>query len=685
MGWQLNLTRVPRHRVLVLSVFAATTLLARVGWSQAPDARPVFRSATAAVTVDVVVRDKSGRPVLDLSQGDFEVFEDGSPQRLISVEQRSRGSEGGLTLVEPGREEPSSVTPLVEGGSSAQSIVAVVFHQLSRQAVVAATAAARSMVGSLANDEYVGIFAVNLNMTVVSPFTRDRAALLRALDKVLRTPPVQPGPSNMTLGVAETTGPTGRYVTPESQISAEIRQRMALDTESSYRSGVQAASFNDLIAHLARFPGRKSVILFSEGLDVSPRLETVVARALTENVTVYTVHAGGLGTGGRIALPDRSIDGRELTSNNRRGRESWRYGFLTMDPTSGLGPLAAYTGGFLVSDTNDLTAGLKSINADRYAYYVLAYSSSNVALDGTTRQIEVRVKRPGVSVRARTAYLAARPDAHPGSPLAEERALLALAREPRPREFEFAVRAFRTPRPGRLSLVSVVVEVPASGLSFSENPTQKRYAGELSIFTRVRRESDVVATENQLYQLTGDLPQLPSFKQRPLSYFRMVTVPPGSYRLDVVVQDTLADRVSTAEVNLISEPGDDVMVGDLFLVHEVKRVGAKQSREHPFGGGRTIITPSVSGVIGRAGRDRLQLAVPVVSRARLEGRLVLGSGKGPLTEISVVFEALEKDGSPIRLVDLPIGQLSPSTYEVTLTATTNPKPVVRRTMFVLLP
>ena len=97
----------------------------------------------------------------------------------------------------------------------------------------------------------------------------------------------------------------------------------------------------------------------------------------------------------------------QLTSSSRRGKESWRYGFLEMDPTRGLGPLAGHTGGFLVANTNDLTKALASITADRRSYYLLGYSSSNPVLDGSTRQIEVRVKRPGLSVRARTGYVAA--------------------------------------------------------------------------------------------------------------------------------------------------------------------------------------------------------------------------------------------------------------------------------------
>lgn len=310
---------------------------------------------------------------------------------------------------------------------------------------------------------YAGIFTVNLHLTMEAPFTRNRALLHRALDAVVRHPELQRAPSMTGTGVAETAGPQGRPKTPDAEIAADIRQRLEADFGGAYRAAAQTTSLSDVIARLARFPGRKSIVLFSEGLDVSPRLESVIARALAENVTVYTVHAGGLSAAGRFAVQDRSVDRRELTSSNRRGNESWRYRFLESDPTAGLGPLAYNTGGFLVSDTNDIRGALSSVNASRRAWYVLAYSSSNQTLDGGARRIEVRVRRPGLSVRARTGYVAALPAATEVS--AEERALLALAGAPRPREFDFIARAYRTPKPRQPDLVSVLLVVPASALA----------------------------------------------------------------------------------------------------------------------------------------------------------------------------------------------------------------------------
>ena len=106
---------------------------------------------------------------------------------------------------------------------------------------------------------------------------------------------------------------------------------------------------------LSRFAGRKSVILFSEGLAVSPRMDGVLSQAQDENVTFYTLDAPASAPAGRKSLPRRDIDPSELTGSSDAAPSLVAEEFPEMDPTSGLGPLADRTGGVYVSDTNDLT------------------------------------------------------------------------------------------------------------------------------------------------------------------------------------------------------------------------------------------------------------------------------------------------------------------------------------------
>jgi hypothetical protein len=70
--------------------------------------------------------------------------------------------------------------------------------------------------------------------------------------------------------------------------------------------------------------------------------------------------------------------------------------------------LADATDGLAIVDSNNLAGGLKRVVDDLSSYYLIGYYSTG-RLDGKFHQISVRVKRPGVRVRARRGYLAATP------------------------------------------------------------------------------------------------------------------------------------------------------------------------------------------------------------------------------------------------------------------------------------
>ena len=75
----------------------------------------------------------------------------------------------------------------------------------------------------------------------------------------------------------------------------------------------------------------------------------------------------------------------------------------------GVETMAEETGGLILRGTNDLGPGLARISAESRSYYLLGYHPTSPARDGQFRKIEVKVTRPGLSVRARKGYEAAGP------------------------------------------------------------------------------------------------------------------------------------------------------------------------------------------------------------------------------------------------------------------------------------
>ena len=140
--------------------------------------------------------------------------------------------------------------------------------------------------------------------------------------------------------------------------------------------------------------------------------------------------------------------------------------------------LAENTDGLAVVNTNDLDKGLRRVADDLSGYYLLGYYSSNPKPDGTYRKITVRVRRPGVDVRARRGYRAAtleevnasRLAAAPPAPDATKPAASALARLGRIRpEQRFVIHAspFRPSPSAPVSTVWIAGELQGPPEEFS--------------------------------------------------------------------------------------------------------------------------------------------------------------------------------------------------------------------------
>ena len=114
---------------------------------------------------------------------------------------------------------------------------------------------------------------------------------------------------------------------------------------------------------------------------------------------------------------------------------------LRQDPRNGLGELARSTGGLAFDNTNNLRQGFDRVESDQKNYYLLGYTPINENFDGHFRAIEVKVKRPGVTVAARKGYFAVR-DPGTGGPVNsyEAPALGALEQKPVPNAFPVHVR-----------------------------------------------------------------------------------------------------------------------------------------------------------------------------------------------------------------------------------------------------
>ena len=206
-------------------------------------------------------------------------------------------------------------------------------------------------------------------------------------------------------------------------------------------SGQSLSALEGVVRGLAPLSGRKVVVLVSDGFLIGLGssdtrhydLRRIVDAATRSGVVVYALDSRGLvsevpGGNASFAGPPVITAPGVRESLQSRSIEALRDSLVA---------LSEDTGGFLVKNSNDLSAGLARILRDNQLYYVLGYEPTNKKRDGKFRKIEVRlVSRPelkDLKVRTRRGYFA------PGSPRP-------WPRESRPRSSR-ASATFSSPRP----------------------------------------------------------------------------------------------------------------------------------------------------------------------------------------------------------------------------------------------
>ena len=178
---------------LVLAGTGGRDLAGQAG--DAPQARPSYTSATTAILVDVVVRDRNGRPVIDLSAADFEVTEDGVTQKVDTFARVSRGGGIGVGVAwkSPGTtvavRRPSETNLPAGGppdGSADEATTALVFDHLSSESLRLAQRATLDYVPATGESSArVGVFATDPGIRVVQRYTTDRALVRQAVERIL--------------------------------------------------------------------------------------------------------------------------------------------------------------------------------------------------------------------------------------------------------------------------------------------------------------------------------------------------------------------------------------------------------------------------------------------------------------------------------------------------------------------
>lgn len=401
-------------------------LSAAPGAQQAPVPQqpPTFQASAQLVQVDVRVFDRDGRFVDDLTIDDFEVFERGTTQPVRAVfyvgPAPGAASTGAPLVTSRG---PTGPLPGPIGAAAKQTWIFVfdINHLTPGGGFDRARDSVRAFLQQQFRDgDLGGVVAgsrmVNNRLTSVRTELEEAVASVRPLsdqrsrmvEMTREWPRLRDEAEVMAIANEDREAiqrATVRACTDDpTACQGNAPDVMVRDKARRLRGDIQRAtaetlsSMTALANGLARIPGPKTIVFLSDGFvvqEVESSLRASVGQATRAGARIYAIDVRGLNRGANADIGDRPA--AEATTSAPA-----RFDIGLDGPNS----LAVDTGGFFIQNENNIGRALTRISEDANRYYVLGYQPENLTLDGQYRPIEVRVKRPGVTVRARRGYLA---------------------------------------------------------------------------------------------------------------------------------------------------------------------------------------------------------------------------------------------------------------------------------------
>jgi VWFA-related protein len=660
---------------------------------------PRFRAGANLVRVDAYFT-KEGAAVTDLKPEEVEVFEDDKPQKIESVELiQARGA-----VPSSQRVDPNTVQDMRDQASSAARLFTI-FLDTYHVTIAGAYHANKPIVETLDKligpDDMFGVMTPEMSPTNVT-YGRRTSSIERFVQETWawgqkgQIANYTPHEQDIMLCY-----PVGQYRGIAAQMIARMREQRTLD------------ALDALVTHLDGLrPERKFVVIFTEGWPLFQRDDSL-ARVLDDQVpgrdavrvdptngrlTARTDPQSGSGTSFEscerertmLAFIDHQITFRELLQRANRANVSFypvdARGLIVFDSdiSAPLPPsldravlenrwgflrdMAAQTDGVAVLDTNRITEAMQRMFADAGSYYLMRYYSSNPKLDGRFRRISVRVKRPGVDVRARAGYLApteaearaagVTPPRAPGSkappapPTTVTRALDAIA----PARGNLPVRIQAS---GGVGLVRAIVELDAATLKQPDWLS----GGNLKLVIEPERGS------GQSYSIESAIG--PGQRSAIAITGAETTIPPGRYSVRAELKPKAA-RMPIQVTTFVTVPAENAEVG----------VGLLAMRRGPSTG--LAYLPTADPRFRRT--ERLRLEVPLMAEGFTPtGRMLTREGQPMPLIVSYTTRVDEARNVRFGVAEVVLAPLAEGEYVVEVSLEKNGKTDVVSYGFRIIP
>jgi VWFA-related protein len=394
----------------------------------------VVKISTTLIQLDIVVTDKKGNQVTNLKPEDFEIYENGEKQNItnfsyISSKPSSRSEDSQTTGQNSKSTDklPIPVPPSKLKSEKIQRTYAFVVDDLglSFENVPGVTDSLKKFVNEqMQEGDLVAIVRTGSGMGALQSFTNDKRQLLAAIEKIRWNPqgrggisafsPIEPTFKEDLQGIGK--------VAEGSDEDKEFQEQIDAFRQDNFSIGTLGA-LNYVIRGMRELPGRKALMLFSEGFPLlvtesgvtrttrAYELMTLLADlANRSSVVIYTLDPRGLqnpllANANDVideVIPDGYSAGSKMDSDLRDLRaRNFR------DTQQSLRYLAYETGGLPYVNQNDLSYGMRKVMEDQKGYYLIGYQPDFDTFDpkkNKYNKVSVKLKIKGLNVRYRSGF-----------------------------------------------------------------------------------------------------------------------------------------------------------------------------------------------------------------------------------------------------------------------------------------
>ncbi len=563
------------------ALFAVPLCFALVAQQQE---EPVFRSSTRLVVVDVLVKDKSGKEITNLTKEDFVVIEDGKPQQISIFElQKLESAPVPMAPVatSPGAKpavaqaQAKTITSASPGKITYRDkrLMVLFFDMSSMQVpeqIRAQKAAEKFVKEQMTPADMVAILTFASKLRVDQDFTADRDQLLAMIGQL------RVGDAADLAGEASTADENGEDT--GAAFEADESEFNIFNTDRKLGALESAAKM------LGALPEKKALVYFSSGvgktgMENQSQLRSTVNAAVRANISFYPVDARGLvamAPGGDASKAAPRGTGLFSGQSQRQQRDKHA------DQQETLETLAADTGGKAFLDNNDLSVGIQQAQEDVRSYYVIGYYSGNSNPDGKFRRVQVRLANKNLQAKLdyRSGYFAPKDFAKFNSSDKERQLEEALQLGDPVTDLPIAleVNYFRLAKDRYF--IPVAVKIPGSEVALA-----KKGAGgntELDFIGQVRdSKGRLAATVRDGISVKLNAADAERLESRNFQYDTGFTLTPGEYTLKFLARENQNGKLGTFEAKFTVP---DLTAADKMLVSSVVLANQRESLKAAVGG-----------------------------------------------------------------------------------------------------